>query len=169
MAYCKNCGAYIPDGQNVCLACGYDENAEKQKSTGSGAASAQAEETAHQIGDEAGDEEGHALLGVIHGKLVILPEKVGQDKENADIGQAGQHLRCIIAGNRAPDSAVNVTSRPAGGTRKISRLFLLCLLALGALRLRPFAAVLLLAAALLLQLLAEKVAVNLFVFFLTAF
>ena len=48
MAYCKNCGAYIPDGQNVCLACGYDENAEKQKSTGSGAASAQATASSSQ-------------------------------------------------------------------------------------------------------------------------
>ena len=28
MAYCKKCGAYIPDGQTACLACGYDENAE---------------------------------------------------------------------------------------------------------------------------------------------
>ena len=42
MAYCKSCGAYIPDGQTVCLACGYDENAEKKKTTGtsSGAAAA---------------------------------------------------------------------------------------------------------------------------------
>ena len=43
MAYCKNCGAYIPDGQDVCLACGYDENAEKKSTatnTGSAAASA---------------------------------------------------------------------------------------------------------------------------------
>ena len=24
MAYCKQCGAYIPDGQEKCLACGYD-------------------------------------------------------------------------------------------------------------------------------------------------
>lgn len=31
MAYCKNCGAYIPDGQSACLACGYDEAAEKAK------------------------------------------------------------------------------------------------------------------------------------------
>ena len=28
MAYCKSCGAYIPDGQTACLACGYDESAE---------------------------------------------------------------------------------------------------------------------------------------------
>lgn len=27
MAYCKNCGAYIPDGQSVCVACGFDETA----------------------------------------------------------------------------------------------------------------------------------------------
>ncbi len=29
MSYCKKCGAYIPDGQEVCLACGFDEAAEK--------------------------------------------------------------------------------------------------------------------------------------------
>ena len=28
MAYCKSCGAYIPDGQTKCLACGYDEAAQ---------------------------------------------------------------------------------------------------------------------------------------------
>ncbi|MBR4549993.1 MAG: hypothetical protein IKO83_08790 [Oscillospiraceae bacterium] len=27
MAYCKKCGAYIPDGLSACLACGYDEAA----------------------------------------------------------------------------------------------------------------------------------------------
>ena len=32
MAYCKSCGAYIPDGQNVCLACGFDESAQQQES-----------------------------------------------------------------------------------------------------------------------------------------
>ena len=26
MAYCKKCGAYIPDGLTACLACGFDEN-----------------------------------------------------------------------------------------------------------------------------------------------
>lgn len=29
MAYCKKCGAYIPDGIGACLACGFDENAGK--------------------------------------------------------------------------------------------------------------------------------------------
>ena len=28
MAYCKRCGAYIPDGLSACLACGFDENSE---------------------------------------------------------------------------------------------------------------------------------------------
>ena len=32
MAYCNSCGAYIPDGTSVCLACGYDEAAEKASS-----------------------------------------------------------------------------------------------------------------------------------------
>lgn len=31
MAYCSHCGAYIPDGQSVCLACGFDPAAEKQR------------------------------------------------------------------------------------------------------------------------------------------
>ncbi len=43
MAYCKSCGAYIPDGQNVCLACGYDEAAEKKKTAEQTAAAAAAE------------------------------------------------------------------------------------------------------------------------------
>ena len=28
MAYCEKCGAYIPDGQTKCLACGYDPDAQ---------------------------------------------------------------------------------------------------------------------------------------------
>lgn len=31
MAYCLKCGAYIPDGQTVCLACGYDPAEEEKK------------------------------------------------------------------------------------------------------------------------------------------
>ena len=33
MAYCKNCGAYIPDGQTKCLACGFDESPAEKKQT----------------------------------------------------------------------------------------------------------------------------------------
>ncbi len=33
MSYCKSCGAYIPDGSTTCLACGYDETAERRKET----------------------------------------------------------------------------------------------------------------------------------------
>lgn len=29
MAFCKSCGAYIPDGLSACLACGFDENEKK--------------------------------------------------------------------------------------------------------------------------------------------
>ena len=54
MAYCKSCGAYIPDGQTACLACGYDENAEKTKASGSAAATAKAPEnkTSRKDGNE---------------------------------------------------------------------------------------------------------------------
>ena len=56
MAYCKSCGAYISDGQTVCLACGYDESAAKQttagqpKSGGQAAASATAQEPKRSTG-----------------------------------------------------------------------------------------------------------------------
>lgn len=45
MAYCDKCGAYIPDGQTKCLACGFDEKAQAQtekKHAGHGSAAATA-------------------------------------------------------------------------------------------------------------------------------
>lgn len=42
MAYCKSCGAYIPDGQTKCLACGFDETAPKQESASQASAAATA-------------------------------------------------------------------------------------------------------------------------------
>ena len=47
MAYCVRCGAYIPEGQSICLACGYDPEAAK-----SGAAAA-----ARQYGSKSSNEE----------------------------------------------------------------------------------------------------------------
>lgn len=40
MAYCLKCGAYIPDGQTVCLACGYDPDAEERAAEAARAAQA---------------------------------------------------------------------------------------------------------------------------------
>ena len=49
MGYCTSCGAYIPDGQSKCLACGFDENAEKeQKTTGSAASASAAQQAPRQ-------------------------------------------------------------------------------------------------------------------------
>ena len=45
MAYCKSCGAYIPDGLTACLACGYDELAEQQKATPQAGGAAAAKKT----------------------------------------------------------------------------------------------------------------------------
>ena len=42
MAYCNKCGAYIPDGQTTCLACGFDETAEVKSSSASFSAAAAA-------------------------------------------------------------------------------------------------------------------------------
>lgn len=38
MAYCKNCGAYVPDGHTKCLACGLDQNEDENKEYSSGSA-----------------------------------------------------------------------------------------------------------------------------------
>ena len=38
MAYCKSCGAYIPDGQSKCLACGFDETGTTQGTAAQAAA-----------------------------------------------------------------------------------------------------------------------------------
>lgn len=45
MAFCNKCGAYIPDGQSVCIACGYDEaeSAREAEKAAAAAAAAQAE------------------------------------------------------------------------------------------------------------------------------
>ena len=43
MAYCKHCGAYLPDGQSVCLACGYDETANPVDSAAAAVAAKQKE------------------------------------------------------------------------------------------------------------------------------
>lgn len=47
MAFCDKCGAYIPDGQTLCLACGYDEadneKVEREQAETAAAAAAQAE------------------------------------------------------------------------------------------------------------------------------
>lgn len=42
MAYCNKCGAYIPDGQTRCLACGFDETEEREKAAAAKAAASAA-------------------------------------------------------------------------------------------------------------------------------
>ena len=64
--------------------------------------------------------------------------------------------------------SVVICPRCPGGIRKISRLLLLDLLALGVLGLGPLAAVLLLALSLLVELSAQRLAVELPVFALSA-
>ena len=38
MGYCKNCGAYIPDGHTKCLACGLDQTEYEESAAASAAA-----------------------------------------------------------------------------------------------------------------------------------
>lgn len=51
MAYCDQCGAYIPDGHTVCLACGYDRKAEK-KSENSSASAAESKDYTYSFTNE---------------------------------------------------------------------------------------------------------------------
>ena len=48
MAYCKSCGAYIPDGHTKCLACGLDQNQEEEKEYASGSAAQEEEERSRE-------------------------------------------------------------------------------------------------------------------------
>lgn len=50
MAYCKSCGAYIPDGLTACVACGYDPTAEEQKTAKEASAAAAKKEPGKKSG-----------------------------------------------------------------------------------------------------------------------
>lgn len=53
MAYCKNCGAYIPDGHTKCLACGLDQDQEEKNEYSSGtAAQAEARDSERRSNEE---------------------------------------------------------------------------------------------------------------------
>lgn len=52
MAYCKQCGAYIPDGLSACLACGYDEAAEAGRQAAAAADSEQNEDFRRKYEEE---------------------------------------------------------------------------------------------------------------------
>ena len=58
MAFCDKCGAYIPDGQTACLACGFDEaekeRIEREKVESAAAAAAQAEAKEKAAGEDRG-------------------------------------------------------------------------------------------------------------------
>ena len=82
MAYCVRCGAYIPEGQSICLACGYDpeaaqialrEKAEKEKNAKSGAAAAR------QYGSKSSNEE-------LRRRLEEQRKRFGADWKNRESG-----------------------------------------------------------------------------------
>ena len=52
MAYCPNCGAYVPDGQGICLACKYDLEAAEKRKAEEAAASASAQQSAPDSNEE---------------------------------------------------------------------------------------------------------------------
>lgn len=52
MAYCRNCGAYIPDGHSECLACGMKQAEEKESYSSGSAAAADPRETSRRSNEE---------------------------------------------------------------------------------------------------------------------
>lgn len=52
MAYCKNCGAYIPDGHTKCLACGMDQEQKENDQYGSAAQAREDEESRRREEEE---------------------------------------------------------------------------------------------------------------------
>ena len=57
MAYCKNCGAYIPDGHTKCLACGMDQEQKENDQYGSAAQDREDEESRRREEEERRREE----------------------------------------------------------------------------------------------------------------
>ena len=62
MAYCKSCGAYIPDGQTKCLACGYDEAAKPEPEQTKNASAAAASATTGEYHNSFSYRDGHEDL-----------------------------------------------------------------------------------------------------------
>ena len=56
MAYCKKCGAYIPDELTACLACGYDDLAEQQKASSQSSGAAASKKTENKSNSTSGNE-----------------------------------------------------------------------------------------------------------------
>lgn len=56
MAYCKKCGAYIPDGQTKCLACGYDEIEGQEKAAAEAQSAAQTQNEPRRFGGMSSEE-----------------------------------------------------------------------------------------------------------------
>lgn len=52
MAYCEKCGAYIPDGQMKCLACGYDPSVRNKYSSGAAYQQQAQQDEAHRKEEE---------------------------------------------------------------------------------------------------------------------
>ena len=77
MAYCKSCGAYLPDGTSVCLACGYQEAPEPAPS----AAQKQAEQKKEQQDDAREVMDRHRKLQQEKSKQWAEQEKARRDQQ----------------------------------------------------------------------------------------
>lgn len=96
MAYCDKCGAYIPDGQSKCLACGYDEAAE------TAAAQASAQAAAQQSGK--GESGRFKNYDEIY-RTQLEEHRRRQQEQNRKWAEEEQRRRAAAQQTRASDSA----------------------------------------------------------------
>lgn len=116
MAYCKKCGAYIPDGQTKCLACGYDE-AEEIKFSGGAAAAQETKQAA-----------GFAGMSSEELRMELERQRRRRQEENRRWAEQEKARRQAAEEQRAEDSAEkdansSTQATPASVSEPAAKLF----------------------------------------------
>lgn len=122
MAYCDSCGAYIPDGQSVCLACGLDSAAEKPSSAAASAsASASASAAREEYKEKTGAQSGSDAANYYSFTNEELKERLAQQRkkqqEDSRRWAEEQKARREHARQHAGDSETQSGASPKSGTR----------------------------------------------------
>lgn len=121
MAYCKKCGAYIPDGLSACLACGYDEAAEANQNGAAAAREQQNEDFRLKYEEERrrrqednrkwAEQERQRRLEEEERRKREEEERLRRQAEERARRQAEQESRARTYAYRAASTAGNVQSR----------------------------------------------------------
>ena len=113
MAYCKKCGAYIPDGLSACLACGYDEAAEANQNGAAAAREQQNEDFRLKYEEERRrrQEDNRKWAEQERQRCLEEEERLRRQAEERARRQAEQESRARTYAYRAASTAGNVQGR----------------------------------------------------------